>query len=43
MCVLRETQNFCLIFDPVDSGLSTGKDVKKKIGKKKKIEKEKKI
>lgn len=30
MCVLREAQDFCLIFDPVDSGLWTGKDVKKK-------------
>lgn len=30
MCVLREAQDFCLVFDPVDSGLWTGKVVKKK-------------
>lgn len=39
MSVLREAQDFCLIFDLVDSGLWTGKMFKQK--KKEKREKKK--
>lgn len=42
MSVLREAQDFCLIFDLVDSGLWTGKMFKQK-QKKKKGEKEKEV